>query len=90
MLPSATPTVNAGKYNVVHTATDAGGRVASELIAVQVMSGTSTTKTKITVNVTDGTNPIGAARLYLKKGTTLVTTGYSNACRDLDIQQSQS
>ncbi len=71
--------VNAGKYNIVHTATDAGGRVASELIAVQVMSGTSTTKTKITVNVTDGTNPIGAARLYLKKGTTLVTTGYSNA-----------
>ena len=68
---------NAGNYNVIHTATDAGGRQASELIPVQVMVGS---KTKITVTVTqsNGTTPISAARIYLKKAGVLTTTGYTN------------
>jgi len=71
---------NAGTYNVVHSATDTDGKTASEAVfQTKVMLG-STTKTKITVTVTqsNGTTPISGARIYLKKAGVLKTTGYSN------------
>ena len=72
-------------YTYTVSSYDAAGNNSSASTAAlattaQATTATSSTKTTITVTVTqsDGTTPISTARLYLKRGTTLVTTGYSN------------
>jgi hypothetical protein len=71
---------NAGVYNVVHTATDSGGRTASEAVFQVKVFTTSAIKTTVKITVTNAAlTPIQGARLYLKKAGRLVTTGYSNA-----------
>jgi len=69
-----------GTIDVLHTVKDNAGAYVSKTTTITVPNGTPT-KTSITVTVTqsNGTTPISTARLYLRKGGVLKSTGYSNA-----------
>lgn len=74
---------SAGKYNVIHTVTDVGGRVASELFTVTVAPA-AVIKHSIAVTVlTSALAPIPQATVYLKResasGYIQVKYGYTNA-----------
>jgi len=79
-----------GTYTVIHKATDVGGRLASELLAVTVSSATSTAVRRnlvVTVVQPDGVTPIARATVYLKRetasGYVQVRYGYTNALGQL-------
>jgi hypothetical protein len=79
-----------GVYTVIHKATDTGGRLASELLSVTVVSPTSTVvKHSLVVTVVDNATaaPIPGARLNLMRETTSgfmsVRYGYTNASGQL-------
>ena len=68
------------KVAAVDSANNVSSQSVSALATTATSSATSTTKYSITVKVTaaDGTTPISAARIYLRRDDVPITTGYSN------------
>jgi hypothetical protein len=77
---------SAGKYTIIHTVTDSGSRIASELIPITIATTTPTTYS-ISVHVqTNAAAAISGATVYLQKqvgtGWAQIRYAYTNATGD--------